>query len=134
MLRIRFTAQLSAWRHSVAEDMDGNSERNFCLFIVVKKFSYVVLYLNLMECNQHFAQVGNHIDVASGKWTAQDAGIGAGVDSYFEYLVKGAMLLQKPNLMQTFHGNIHALKYINSRCTLDTEILIIMMFEVHINV
>lgn len=46
--------------------------------------------------------VGNHIDVATGRWTAQDAGIGAGVDSYYEYLVKGAILFQKPELMQMF--------------------------------
>ena len=32
--------------------------------------------------------VGNHIDVVSGKWTATDAGIGAGVDSYYEYMVR----------------------------------------------
>ena len=52
-------------------------------------------------------KIGNHIDVASGKWTAQDAGIGAGVDSYFEYLVKGAILFQKPQLMKEFHGILH---------------------------
>ncbi|CAB4065345.1 EDEM2 [Lepeophtheirus salmonis] len=34
--------------------------------------------------------VGNHVNVQTGKWTAVDAGIGAGVDSYFEYLVKEA--------------------------------------------
>lgn len=46
---------------------------------------------------------GNHIDIETGKWTAQDAGIGSGVDSYFEYLVKGAILFQKPELMEMFH-------------------------------
>uniref|UniRef100_A0A182QEQ0 alpha-1,2-Mannosidase n=1 Tax=Anopheles farauti TaxID=69004 RepID=A0A182QEQ0_9DIPT len=45
---------------------------------------------------------GNHIDVQTGRWIAQDAGIGAGVDSYFEYLVKGAILLEEPSLMATF--------------------------------
>lgn len=35
--------------------------------------------------------LGNHIDVMTGRWTAQDAGIGGGVDSYFEYLVKGTV-------------------------------------------
>ena len=28
--------------------------------------------------------VGNHIDVMNGKWTSTEAGIGAGVDSYYE--------------------------------------------------
>lgn len=48
--------------------------------------------------------VGNHIDVLTGKWTALDSGIGAGVDSYYEYLVKGSVLLQKPELMSMFRG------------------------------
>lgn len=50
-------------------------------------------------------QVGNHIDVQSQKWVAQDAGIGAGVDSYFEYLVKGAIMLQDEELLNMFLGN-----------------------------
>ena len=40
----------------------------------------------------------------TAKWVAQDAGIGAGVDSYFEYLVKGAILLQDEELMSMFLG------------------------------
>lgn len=51
-----------------------------------------------------FLQVGNHVDVVTAKWVAQDAGIGAGVDSYFEYLVKGAILLQDEELMSMFLG------------------------------
>lgn len=46
--------------------------------------------------------VGNHIDVQLGVWTATDSGIGAGVDSYYEYLVKGAIMLQMPDLMHMF--------------------------------
>ncbi|KAI9590229.1 uncharacterized protein LOC119640315 [Glossina fuscipes] len=46
---------------------------------------------------------GNHIDVQTGRWTAVDSGIGAGVDSFFEYLVKGAILLQRPELLEMFH-------------------------------
>jgi len=45
--------------------------------------------------------------VSTGKWKAPDAGIGAGVDSYFEYLVKGAVLFQIPQLMTQFHGIEH---------------------------
>uniref|UniRef100_A0A182ISP4 alpha-1,2-Mannosidase n=1 Tax=Anopheles atroparvus TaxID=41427 RepID=A0A182ISP4_ANOAO len=45
---------------------------------------------------------GNHIDVQTGRWIAQDAGIGAGVDSYYEYLIKGSLLLEQPALMATF--------------------------------
>ncbi|RWS28394.1 ER degradation-enhancing alpha-mannosidase-like protein 2 [Leptotrombidium deliense] len=46
--------------------------------------------------------VGNHINTTDGRWTALDSGIGAGIDSYFEYLVKGSMLLQMPELMDMF--------------------------------
>lgn len=47
--------------------------------------------------------VGNHVDVLTGRWTALDSGIGAGVDSYYEYLVKGAILLQKPEMTAMFN-------------------------------
>lgn len=56
---------------------------------------------------------GNHIDVQTGRWTAQDAGIGAGVDSYFEYLVKGAIMLNRPDLLEMFHESRRAIdKYL----------------------
>lgn len=47
---------------------------------------------------------GNHIDVQSGRWTALDSGIGAGVDSLFEYMVKAAILLQRPELLEMFYS------------------------------
>jgi len=46
--------------------------------------------------------LGNHIDVQTGQWKATDAGIGAGMDSYFEYLVKGTTLFADPNLFDMF--------------------------------
>ncbi|XP_047128989.1 ER degradation-enhancing alpha-mannosidase-like protein 2 isoform X2 [Hydra vulgaris] len=46
--------------------------------------------------------VGNHINVQTGEWTAVDSGIGAGVDSYFEYLVKGSTLFSNPRFMEMF--------------------------------
>lgn len=57
----------------------------------------------LLSQKSHLGLFGNHIDVETGRWTAQDAGIGSGVDSYFEYLVKGAILFQKPELMEMFY-------------------------------
>jgi mannosidase alpha-like ER degradation enhancer 2 len=53
---------------------------------------------------------GNHIDTQSGKWTAVDSGIGAGVDSYFEYMVKGAILFQKPELMHMFRTSFRGIE------------------------
>ena len=36
--------------------------------------------------------VGSVIDVENGKWLRTDCGVGAGLDSYFEYLLKGYIL------------------------------------------
>ena len=49
--------------------------------------------------------MGNHIDVQTGEWKAIDAGIGAGIDSYYEYLLKGAAAFQNTELMSSFLGN-----------------------------
>lgn len=57
--------------------------------------------------------VGNHIDVLTGHWTAQDSGIGAGIDSYFEYLAKGTLLFQDPLLASIFQEHRRAIeKYV----------------------
>lgn len=32
-----------------------------------------------------------------------DSGIGAGVDSFYEYLVKGSIMLNRPELLEIFH-------------------------------
>ena len=49
-------------------------------------------------------QVGNHIDVASGDWVALEAGIGGNIDSYYEYLLKGGILFNRPHLLHQFEG------------------------------
>ncbi|XP_019743318.1 ER degradation-enhancing alpha-mannosidase-like protein 2 isoform X1 [Hippocampus comes] len=64
----------------------------------------------LWKTRSDIGLVGNHIDVVSKKWVAQDAGIGAGVDSYFEYLVKGAILLQDEELLHMFDAYDRALE------------------------
>lgn len=58
---------------------------------------------SLFNHRSYIGLFGNHIDIATGRWTAHDSGIGSGVDSYFEYLVKGSILLQKPELLEMFH-------------------------------
>ena len=44
------------------------------------------------------------MNVQTGQWTAIDSGIGAGVDSYFEYLVKGTAMFGNPRLHDMFEG------------------------------
>lgn len=58
---------------------------------------------SLWKCRSNIGLFGNHIDVQTGRWTAIDAGIGAGVDSFYEYLIKGSILLQKPELLAMFY-------------------------------
>lgn len=57
----------------------------------------------LWEHQSPIGLFGNHIDVQTGRWTAQDAGIGSAVDSYYEYLVKGAIMLNRPDLLEMFN-------------------------------
>ena len=61
---------------------------------------------NLQSYRSKIGLFGNHINVQNGKWVATESGIGAGVDSYFEYLVKGALLLHMPRLMEIFYCKI----------------------------
>lgn len=78
---------------------------------------YEEVALNAIQClQQHKSTIGlygNHIDVQTGRWTGVDSGIGAGVDSYFEYLVKGSIMLNRPELLAIFHESKAAIdKYL----------------------
>ncbi|ELT91019.1 hypothetical protein CAPTEDRAFT_223759 [Capitella teleta] len=64
----------------------------------------------LWRARSEIGLYGNHIDVETGAWTALDAGIGAGVDSYFEYQVKAAILFQYPDMMAMFKDNMAAIE------------------------
>ncbi|CAN9515603.1 unnamed protein product [Ophioblennius macclurei] len=64
----------------------------------------------LWKTRSDIGLVGNHIDILSKKWVAQDSGIGAGVDSYFEYLVKGAVMLQDEELLNMFQAFDHVIQ------------------------
>lgn len=79
---------------------------NRCLsnaFTFILKNNIFLFFFNCV--NIYFlCKVGNHINVQDGKWTALDAGIGGGVDSYFEYLVKGSILFQEPKYLKMFKG------------------------------
>jgi mannosidase alpha-like ER degradation enhancer 2 len=46
--------------------------------------------------------VGNTINVDTGIWTREDGGIGAGIDSYYEYLLKGYLLTGDEDLLEMF--------------------------------
>ena len=65
--------------------------------------------MGLWKYRSSIGLVGNHINVETGQWVATDSGIGASVDSYFEYLVKGSALLSKPELMDTFFYHVETI-------------------------
>ncbi|VDI01241.1 ER degradation enhancer, mannosidase alpha-like 2 [Mytilus galloprovincialis] len=64
----------------------------------------------LWNVRSPIGMVGNHVDVKTGKWTALDFGIGGGIDSYFEYLVKGGIMFNIPELLDNFHEYHAAVK------------------------
>ncbi|KAK9519072.1 hypothetical protein VZT92_021825 [Zoarces viviparus] len=58
--------------------------------------------------------VGTTINIHSGEWVRRDSGVGAGIDSYYEYLLKAYILLGDDVFLQRF--NIHyasIMKYIS---------------------
>ncbi|XP_076860429.1 ER degradation-enhancing alpha-mannosidase-like protein 3 [Brachyhypopomus gauderio] len=58
--------------------------------------------------------VGTTINIHSGEWVRRDSGVGAGIDSYYEYLLKAYVLLGDDQYLQRF--NIHyasIMKYIS---------------------
>ncbi|XP_035593446.1 ER degradation-enhancing alpha-mannosidase-like protein 3 isoform X1 [Oncorhynchus keta] len=58
--------------------------------------------------------VGTTINIHSGEWVRKDSGVGAGIDSYYEYLLKAYILLGDDLFLQRF--NIHyasIMKYIS---------------------
>ncbi|KAJ4456090.1 putative Alpha-mannosidase I MNS4 [Paratrimastix pyriformis] len=46
----------------------------------------------LFQRRSNLDLLGNHINIITGSWTHQDAGIGGSMDSYFEYLLKAALV------------------------------------------
>ncbi|KAM8874486.1 ER degradation-enhancing alpha-mannosidase-like protein 3 isoform 2-T2 [Spinachia spinachia] len=63
---------------------------------------------------RHSNLVGTTINIHSGEWVRRDSGVGAGIDSYYEYLLKAYILLGDDLFLQRF--NIHyasIMKYIS---------------------
>ncbi|KAF3834925.1 hypothetical protein F7725_027483 [Dissostichus mawsoni] len=47
--------------------------------------------------------VGTTINIHSGEWVRRDSGVGAGIDSYYEYLLKAYVLLGDDQFLQRFN-------------------------------
>ncbi|OQR79004.1 ER degradation-enhancing alpha-mannosidase 3-like [Tropilaelaps mercedesae] len=58
--------------------------------------------------------VGTVINVNSGDWIRRDSGVGAGIDSYYEYCLKGYILLGEDAYLERFERHYAAvMKYIS---------------------
>lgn len=57
--------------------------------------------------------VGTTINVRTGKWVDTESHVSGGIDSYYEYLLKSAILFQDKQLMGMFHHSMDAVnKYV----------------------
>ena len=52
--------------------------------------------------------LGAHINIETGKWTQLESGIGRGIDSYYEYMLKGHLLLGGSEYLAMFHDSYKA--------------------------
>eukprot|EP01147_Barroeca_monosierra_P009159 gene9159-1451_t len=57
--------------------------------------------------------VGTTINITSGEWLRHESGVGAGIDSYYEYLFKAFILLGEKTYLDVFHTHYRSiLKYL----------------------
>lgn len=54
--------------------------------------------------------LGNVIDIQTGRWVGKLSGLGAGLDSYFEYLIKAYILFGEDEDYQMFNESYHYIK------------------------
>lgn len=54
--------------------------------------------------------VGNTFNIHTGKWVHANGGIGAGIDSFYEYLLKGYILLGNEELYSIYNQSVTALR------------------------
>lgn len=59
--------------------------------------------------------MGTTIDVHSGDWVRKDSGVGAGIDSYYEYCLKAYILLGDNKYLTRFNRHYNAIKKYISR-------------------
>jgi mannosidase alpha-like ER degradation enhancer 1 len=50
------------------------------------------------------------LDIQTGQWTGQLSGIGAGMDSYYEYLFKSFILFNESDDLETFQSSYETIK------------------------
>ena len=57
-----------------------------------------------------YANVGNVINIQTGRWAGNMSGTGAGLDSVYEYLLKSAILFGDSHQYSMFHDTYNQIK------------------------
>jgi ER degradation enhancer, mannosidase alpha-like 2 len=65
--------------------------------------------LQLFEARSEIDLVGEQIDCETGEWLKTDSHLSAGIDSYYEYLVKGALLFDDEDCKIMWHDSYLAI-------------------------
>lgn len=77
--------------------------------------TYELKARNAMEAIWNYREskndlVGTTINVNSGQWSRKDSGVGAGIDSYYEYCLKAYVLLGDETYLRRFSKHYDAVK------------------------
>jgi len=65
--------------------------------------------------HRHSNLVGNVLNVNTGDWVRKDSGVGAGIDSYYEYVAKAYVLLGEEKYLERWNTHYSAvMKYMTS--------------------
>jgi len=65
--------------------------------------------VELYERRSKLGLVGEEIDVESGKWLSGNSHVGGGIDSYYEYLLKGSLLFGDQDLARMWRDSLAAM-------------------------
>jgi glycosyl hydrolase family 47 len=65
--------------------------------------------MKLYERRSALGLVGEEIDVETGRWLSTDSHVGGGIDSYYEYLLKAAILFDDEDLRRMWRTSVAAL-------------------------
>lgn len=69
--------------------------------------------VRLYELRSPYDMVGKHVNIRQETWTEQASCLGRNSDSYYEYLVKGYILLNDPQLFDMFMTLYYAIDVYN---------------------
>jgi mannosidase alpha-like ER degradation enhancer 2 len=94
---VQITCVAAAGTHLLEFGMVSHLTGDPKFYYAAKKAIY-----GLYDRKSSLGLVGNHIHIYNGQWTLKESGIGAGIDSYFEYLFKGYLLFGEEEYLYLF--------------------------------